>query len=718
MGLFGGGSPSFIEGHWYKATVYFGLCRVAQKLLKIKSDNSLVWEGDQSTDSSFSIDDLELFGGIDQGGGVQGDVILQSGDALQAPNAFLQAAIGEAIPAGRGYVGLIWNGIFGNQPRATPWQFQVQRTSSSLTEVSSVIGNDMNPAHILWEVLMNQDEGLGFNSGDVDRQSFIDAATVLQTEGFGLSFLWTNGRSNNGAQSFIEEVLRHIDAVIVDDPTTSKLRLVLQRGDYDPNLLPILGENEIRDVVGFSRSFTGELASTVVLTYTDLDTGDERTVREHNQSLLDTLPTAVVEDIEYLGITDEALAQRIAAREIAKRSQPLIIAKLDMAIDQRTLRPGNVFRLNWPALGVINVAMRVLSVEQDQPSQDSINVSCIEDIFARDTSAFVTPIASGWIAPDVTPIAPTRFDVLPWPYWLHEKYLTGIDLSVQSPLLPVCGEGGNATQYIDINVDQGSGYIDDVNIGNYTSGLLDAAIDQVQTTLVLNTVDFGNTPEAGDLLYVGDEWMEVLTWDTGTLTATVTRAVLGSLPKAHAASDVVWLLPDNLLPTNARPSIGSTPDVRFVPKTIGGSLATGSAPVVSKLLTDYTDTPYTGADLRLNAIAPDAVGEWNAAALLDLPFTWKHTDRTQQTGTTPPTHADAGIGPETGVEYTMRFYDGITLLRTETGITDDFYTYLEADQRTDAGIGGLDPLPTIRVELEADRVGTISHYVWDRTANR
>ena len=52
------------------------------------------------------------------------------------------------------------------------------------------VGGDMNPAHILREVLTDPDWGMGYPEADVDNASFTAAADTLYSEGMGMSILW------------------------------------------------------------------------------------------------------------------------------------------------------------------------------------------------------------------------------------------------------------------------------------------------------------------------------------------------------------------------------------------------------------------------------------------------------------------------------------------------------------------------------------------------
>ncbi|MBN1123591.1 MAG: hypothetical protein JXA82_01190 [Sedimentisphaerales bacterium] len=132
-----------------------------------------------------------------------------------------------------------------------------------------------------------------------------------------------------------------------------------------------------------------------------------------------------------------------------------------------------------------------------------------------------------------------------------------------------------------------------------------------------------------------------------------------------------------------------------------GQLEEGSAPI------DNADAfaarqvrPYPPGRFRIN-------DQSYPASFTGQPtISWAHRDRTQQTAYLVE-HDESNIGPETGTTYTLRIYDeDDVLVRTETGLTSTSYTYTEANERADCGLGPTDPLNTqLRFELWAIRDG-------------
>ena len=113
---------------------------------------------------------------------------------------------------------------------------------------------DMNPAHIIHEVLTDRIWGMCYNDYDLDDDAFRAAADTLYAEGLGMSFTWTNQMT---IEDFLNDVLRHISGVLYVDRTTGLFVLKLIREDYNPLTIPVLGEAEIVRVEEATRKQVG-----------------------------------------------------------------------------------------------------------------------------------------------------------------------------------------------------------------------------------------------------------------------------------------------------------------------------------------------------------------------------------------------------------------------------------------------------------------------------
>ena len=154
---------------------------------------------------------------------------------------------------------------------------------------------------------------------------------------------------------------------------------------------------------------------------------------------------------------------------------------------------------------------------------------------------------------------------------------------------------------------------------------------------------------------------------------------------------------------------GESVFVAAIPRTASAEgdtvLAANGAPIV---LAGRQARPYPPGRVRLNGQREPAV------VAGDLILTWAHRDRLLQTAYL--VRQDEGdIGPEPETTYTVRIRDrNGTLVRTETGLTGNAWTWDVASAGADAGVAG----DRVTVEIEAERDGLASWQAQVRTVER
>jgi hypothetical protein len=237
---------------------------------------------------------------------------------------------------------------------------------------------DMNPAHIIREVLIDTVWGLGYNDADIDDASFIAAADTLYTEQLGLSLEWSQQSSFN---DFLTEILRHISGTLYVDRTTGLFTLKLIRNDYIVNELLVLGEATVAKIEDVSRKLIGELVNSVTVTYSATPRGDQGSVTIFDEGLLAAQGGVVSVKVDYPGVTNSLIAGNLAFRDLRLLSSPLLSCTVHASRHAANLNVGDPFILNWNALSITSVVMRVQSINIGDGVNSSVVIECIEDAF-------------------------------------------------------------------------------------------------------------------------------------------------------------------------------------------------------------------------------------------------------------------------------------------------------------------------------------------------
>lgn len=241
----------------------------------------------------------------------------------------------------------------------------------------SVVGQDANPMTVIYEVLTAQLGKLGLPTSMIDLPNFEAAAYTLYTEPLGYS-RWFSERTP--AADIIRDVLRTIDGMLYLDPVTSKIKVKLIRADFDPNTIPQINKNNAVKITGFAMGGRSNLINKVVIKFPNRDKeyNEDSTTAQNMANAVGQSGQVAEEAIEYRGICDAAMAQRLAERELGIRSKPQVKCRAICGRWAADLRPGDPVYVVWTGPD-LNAVFRVVGVDQGTLEDGAVGVDLILD---------------------------------------------------------------------------------------------------------------------------------------------------------------------------------------------------------------------------------------------------------------------------------------------------------------------------------------------------
>lgn len=638
-------------------------------------------------DGQVLIDKPTLFGPADQQGGIKGKMTFHSGATNQAPDAFMQALLGE-VPAHGGLAYCVWSneygdggGYVGNSPNPPEVWITLRRYSKALGSGKHNIGGHCNPAEVLYELHVNRNFGAGLPESQIDKPSFLAAANTLHSEGFAYSRMWSEPTD---VETMVLDVLEHIDALIYTDIATGKRTLKLARSDYDAGSLLELDDSNCT-IDSFGRAAWDDTTNEVHVNYTDQTTGEGATAIAQDLANQAIQGMAVATTINYPGIPTLAQAQKVAWRDLRALSYPQAQARITANREAWTLRPGAVFKLTSADLGFSGMVMRVQKIGYGTLGDGRIQIDAVQDLDGFGDTIYGTPGASGWLDPLHAPVAATLQFLAEAPYFLAQtggKILTWAAAPVY-----------DAAEYQSQILQSGGIYTANSVVPFGATGLLDAGISETAATITLNTtqsmsmlasVSVADQRAGKNLAIIDNEWISfggVAQLSAGIWQLTgVWRGVVDTVPAKHSAGARVYFLSGAAGTSPATYPVGQTVTAKYLPRTALGQLALGSATALTVTMNDRASRPYPPGHVQING------ADYPAAILGAYTISWRHRDRVQQT--TIYNQDDPSIGPESGQTYTLRLYgENNTLLKTASGLTGTNYAWTTED--ADSGL--LDP---------------------------
>lgn len=252
--------------------------------------------------------------------------------------------------------------------------------------------SDMNPIHIIREVLTDDIWGAGYSDAVIG-DSFTTAADTCYAENLGLSTVWDEQKSY---QEFLEDIQRYVSAYLYVDPVTGKFEIKLVRDDYTVNALPVFDGHNTSTVTDIERQAVGQLINQVTATYSNTPRGKQGSVTVSITSLIDEQGGIVNQKVDYPAVSTSFIAGRLALRDLRILSEPLLSCTLGANRDAIDRRPGDPFILNRPDIGIENIIMRVSEIDFGDGIKNECTIKCLEDVFyfpAEPTIAANPPLA-------------------------------------------------------------------------------------------------------------------------------------------------------------------------------------------------------------------------------------------------------------------------------------------------------------------------------------
>lgn len=276
--------------------------------------------------------------------------------------------------------------VLGASPSVPALSFEVQTYPKPLGTngypggaIQSRIVFDANPADVLWEILTGKFGKLGLDPSLLDFASFQAAAYTLWLEQNGYSRCFDDFAQ---AIDMITEILIQIDGVLYEDPATGLLGLRLVRGDYDPMAIRVIDKSNCSELRNLAIGGLTGLPNQVRISFTDrANNYAEGSARATNQG--NAVGQGLVREqvVSMPGVTTQENADRLAERELAARTKPLI--KCTAIVDGSfwDTKPGDVVKLVWQKPGISGLVFRVANVNRGTLEDGRISLDLIQDVF-------------------------------------------------------------------------------------------------------------------------------------------------------------------------------------------------------------------------------------------------------------------------------------------------------------------------------------------------
>ncbi|MFT0531596.1 phage tail protein [Castellaniella hirudinis] len=666
---------SITVGYRYFFTLHMGLSRgPLDEILHIKIGDRTAWEGSLSSSGRIRIDAYELFGGETGEGGVRGDLDVMMGDPDQPTHGLLKSLLNGqfsgVLPAFRGVCTAVFDGmIAAMNPYPKPWAFRVRRTTGGWDNGAWYAGaatiwlaggaiKAMNPAHMLYEAATNRDWGRGLPAGVLNVGSFTAAADALIHEDFGLCLAW---RRQDNLDQFVQQVINHIGAALFPDRATGLLTLKLIRDDYDPAALPVFDYHTgLIDVEELVTTALPTSPNEIVVNWVSPIDGETQAVRAQSLAGWRASGAVISETREYPGLPTAELANRVAQRDL--RAVASSLKRLRIKLDRRAwnINPADVIRVTAPDRGIVDMVVRVMTIDDGTPTSGAITLVCIQDVFGLPQSVYTGIQPGQWQEPDATAIIPHRI-VYEWPYVdLAEKFprsefamieadegYFGEAAKKPSPLALRYALAMRSEGEADFKVRGGGSW---APVASLAAGL---SRFETQTRVYLDDSELPRV-RVGRAAMIDAEIVRIDAFDLETGAMVIARGCMDTIPAEHAPGSV-WFYQDDIGTDLREYSAGETVFSKTLTVTTRKTLPMHLAPIDRLWFNWRFFRPYPPGHVLANGERWPKGGRL-AYPISEFTVTWTHRDRVGQVDRVVE-HDESHMGPEGGVLYVLRVYD-------------------------------------------------------------
>ena len=439
-----GGSSSQTIGYRYFMGLHMAVCHgPVDSINQIYVGKRSLEISPQTGNATVQLSQKDLFGGDKKEGGILGDLDVEFGAGGQAVNSYLFDQFGANTPAFRGVTCAVFREttltgfqdytsnsgggyIAAMSPYPKPWAFDVTDIpGGSFNPTKQDISGGANGGHIIYDCITDSDWGLG--ASNIDNASFTTATTALHTEGLSLSMIYAQ---QSKIETFIQEVLDHINGVLYTDRTTNNFVLKLIRDDFDAGSLQVFDETNIVSLMSFERPAYSDLVNEVVFSYRKQGAFDDSTITVQDLASIQAQGAIVSQTSSFSGIDTDANAAIIAARELKQLSTPLARAKLLVNREGWNLNPGDVIKLSWSAYGVVQIILRIINVNYGSLDSGVVLIDTVEDIFGLPENSYIAPVSTGWSDEVAQPVAAPSSVAYELPFFVIQTTFSVADIAL------------------------------------------------------------------------------------------------------------------------------------------------------------------------------------------------------------------------------------------------------------------------------------------------
>ena len=713
---------------YYLTTVYsFGFGQ--NKLLKIYMDDKVIWSGDTTGNFTGSYDNSDFFASkngisasFDFYSGsqiVDNDHLVNQNNLSISPMKDISYIVFRSETNSENTISFNPDGSYsnsisvnargayvGNALAIKPTSYLLKRIPyyPELGQELADINGDCNPAFIIYDILKNEEFGIGLKTESIDIESIKSCAQVLFDEGFGLSLV---SEDQFSCRDFVNEICRHISANFIEDEKTGLVKLKLIRNDYNLIDIKTLNESNIVSFDSFSRTTNEDLYNEVKINYTNSENNyRESTAIYYNLGLeIQRANSKQSTTLSFPFCSNFNLASKIAKREAAPLTTNLSTVQIK-TIRIEDLEVGDVFKLNFEDYGINNIVYRIQKINRGNINSNAMTINAIQDHFALNQSSYSDSEINKFVEIDLNATAES-FKIYEVPRFLNSTYNSVACLSYAN-------DNANKSYEFMISENNTDNYITRASNSFSDIILINMIIDEFTTSIKIKKSDDYEILDAnesemlqGANLYLLDDGQnqEYISTSGVELIGSdyylkdVKRGCLDTVPKKFGINTLVIESESLSITSSVELSTNEKFDSKLITISDNGALSLSLAPVLTYTMSSEERYLKPIAPANLKANGEYVFNNINLSISEELNLSWSFRNLFNQDKV--KSYFENDELTNTDNNYNIKIFDDLDVLIKEIDTFDNFYNF--DDETT------VNPLLTyynfLRVEVRTTKSG-------------
>lgn len=358
--------------------------------------------------------------------------IYNSGEFTQTPDPYLaQFVAAENLPGYAGFAYIIFKGVDASVLSGAGYSFEVERLTDYLgLGADRLIGEDLNPAEAMADVILNDWGAIGVSADLVDFASFAAAGAQYAADGLGSGYV---AYAENFGVSLLNSFQSQTRSILYVDPDTGKIRLkALRAVAFDEEAAVSLDNSNISAVQRMEKAGWLEFPTHYKISFENrANLYNDESISAANPAITPTNDRSRrVSDNNLTTVKTQSSAAAALQLFLTYEGSPRLDFTLQANREAADILPGEPFLVSWPEYGLANFPLFASKIAEQGSTSNYVMLTCQQYENIQVNDFFAVPEPSQHVVINLNPLAPLPGFIIDTPYWYLAK--SGIEQSLEA----------------------------------------------------------------------------------------------------------------------------------------------------------------------------------------------------------------------------------------------------------------------------------------------